>query len=63
MDMENDVLNEIRELINQYYGISTATVLDNTVIGMHSGITLNNRMTIYKDKKAVTVFYHCTLRN
>lgn len=93
MDMENDVLNEIRELINQnfcqYYGVSTATVRDNavcftitndlfsvlllidtshcidmvfsspennTVVGIHSGITLNNRTTIYKDKKAVTIF-------
>lgn len=93
MNVENDVLNEIRELVNQnfrqYYGISEARVMDNTVcfsitndlfsvvlfvdasysidmvfslsdnnsvISMHPGIPLNNRVTIYKDKKSVTIF-------
>lgn len=93
MNVENDVLNEIRELINQnfrqYYGISEAMVSDNivcfsitndlfsvvlfvdayysidmifslsdnnSIISIHPGIPLNNRVTIYKDKKSATFF-------
>ncbi|OBU12722.1 hypothetical protein [Morganella psychrotolerans] len=94
MNVENDVLNEIRELVNQnfrqYYGISEARAMDNTVcfsitndlfsvvlfvdasysidmvfslsdnnsvISIHPGIPLNNRVTIYKDKKSATFFF------
>lgn len=93
MNAENDVLNEISELVNQnfrqYYGISEATIRDNTVCftitndlfsvlffidtshcidmvfslpknnivaDLPAGITLNSRTTIYKNKKAATIF-------